>query len=102
MKVILAVSAFLMLQHAQACIGEAQFIAKVEGLQKLGKTCFVVINPASVKYYAENITCPLYLDEVVQSGVAIGMKDEETCNYNVGAEISGVIVKSQDGTLSLE
>ena len=104
MKMLFPVLALLAFNQAQACIGEAQIIARVTGLQKLGNTCFAQVDTSSIRFYAENITCPLDQYEVVQSGIQIGMKSQEseTCVYNVGDELSGVVYKTEDGQLHLE
>ena len=91
------------MQIAQACVGEAQIIARVTGTQLMGSNgCFVAVTPDSVRFFAPNMTCPLELSEVLQSGIEVGVRTEEYCSYNVGDEISGVVTKSQDGQLTLE
>ena len=104
MKMLIPVLAFLAFNQAHACLGEAQIIARVTGLQKLGNACFAAVESSSIRFYAENMTCPLDQAEVIQSGIQIGMKnqDSQTCTYNVGDELSGVVYKTQDGQLYLE
>jgi hypothetical protein len=86
---------------AHACLGEAQVIAKVASVQTFEDygTCFVALKEA--RHFAENGTCPLYLEEINASGIQFQMVNEQ-CPLKAGDELSGVVVRTQDGTLILE
>ena len=102
MKLILPLLFLILAQPASACIGEAQIIARVSGVQLLGTTCFAQIDPTAVKFYSANGACPLALTEILQSGVDVGLRTEDTCSMAAGDTLSGLVVKDQGGQLTLE
>lgn len=87
---------------AMACTGEAQIIAKVSATEKTMISCKAKVDSASIRFFAENATCPLDIDEVLVQGIEVGLKDGHDCRYDVGSEISGVVVKDNAGRLVLE
>lgn len=104
MKSLLLIASFLLANVASAsCIGEAQFIAKVGQISK--KTmydCVVKLDETSVTHYRESIVCPLDLSEVLETGISVGLINGHDCAYSTGDQISGVVVKKDDGTLILD
>jgi hypothetical protein len=97
LTVMMAVNAFANTN----CLGEAQIIAKVAGIQK--KTllnCRVQVGAVST--YNMNQNCPLDIDEVLSYGVEVGLKDGHDCALNSGDILTGIIVKDSAGRLVLE
>ncbi len=87
---------------ALACTGEAQIIAKVGSIEKTMTSCTARLDSSSIRFYAENGTCPLDIDEVLAQGIEVGLKDGHDCRFDVGSELSGVLVKNSAGRLVLE
>ena len=85
------------------CLGEAQIIAKVSTIaDKDSYDCKVNVDVGSIVQYNMNQTCPLDRDEVLSSGVAVGLVNGHDCALSAGDTITGVIVKTPWGTLVLE
>lgn len=104
MKAVAVIFSLLSLSLAvnasSTCLGEAQIIAKVESVQRNSATsCRVFVK--EISFYNENITCPLDLSEVSDSGIEIGMKNGHDCEYDSDT-ISGVLVKNKAGVIYLE
>lgn len=86
-----AIISLLMLSSVAAsanCLGEAQITAKV----KETKSCVATLDPQSIRHYAENITCPLSLPDVLNQGI-------QDCTLRAGDTVSGVIVLTEDGKI---
>lgn len=102
-KFILGLITVLSFQTALAqCLGEAQIIAKVKRVQKIGSACFAEIDSQSVSYFQPSGICPLDLGEVIRVGVKGEMITESQCSYKSGDEINGVLVLDQNGDITLE
>lgn len=89
MKTILA--SLLMLSSLSAnaaCLGEAQVIAKV----KEAKACKATLDVRSVRHFAENLTCPLTLTDILNQGI-------QDCTLREGDEVNGVLVLTDDGKI---
>jgi hypothetical protein len=98
MKSFILAAALIVTQStfANACIGEAQFIARVAKVSAVTQAgCLVAIS--SFKMYNVNQTCPLDISEAVSRDISVG-----NCPYKVGDEISGIIVVNENGHLILE
>lgn len=98
MKSFILTAALIVTQSAlaNACIGEAQFIARVAQVSPASQAgCLVQIS--AVKMYNENQTCPLDIDEAMNRPIAV-----KSCSYKAGDEISGIIVVNENGDLVLE
>lgn len=108
MKLSLLLSSLLICSFAPAssyCFGEAQIIGKVISVKRTDYgVCFAYINEESVKLYTPNATCPLPFEQFKYAGIKNKMLDGETqeCEYMVGDEISGVVVRSRDEYVTLE
>lgn len=97
---LIALSAQL---SSAACLGEAQFIAKVESVSyKADETCVVMIASSSIERYNESMVCPLDLSEVLNAGVEVTSQNGHMCSYSAGQDISGVLVKDASGRITLE
>lgn len=89
MKSVLA--SLLMLSSLSAnadCLGEAQVIAKV----KEAKACKATLDVQSVRHYAENLTCPLSLTDVLNQGI-------QDCTLREGDDVNGILVLTNDGKI---
>lgn len=98
MKAFILTAALIVTQStfANACIGEAQFIARVAKVSAVTQAgCLITIG--AVKMYNENQTCPLDISDAVSRGIAV-----KNCSYKAGDEISGIIVVNENGDLLLE
>ena len=94
---------FAMAQNQQACQQEAQIIAKIGSYDTDSLTyCVAKIDPKSIVQYNVNQLCPLDLDEVLQQGIEYGLNHGHDCEVPVGADISGVLVKTRSGAIILE
>jgi len=105
MKILFfAVITLLSFQSAYSqCLGEAQIIAKVKGVQFLGSNvCYAEIDLQSVRFYQASGICPLDLSEVIRAGVKGTMYGEFSCSYNTGDEVNGVLVLDRNGDITLE
>ena len=102
-KFILGLITVLSFQSALAqCLGEAQIIAKVKGIQEMGSACYAEIDTATVRFYQPSGVCPLDLGEVIRVGVKGEMVTEFQCSYKAGDEINGVLVLDRNGDIILE
>ncbi len=101
---ILAISLMVSTGYAApVCEGEAQIIAKVGPIKsKTMLSCVVEIDASSIQLYNMSGVCPLDIDEVLATGVSVGLKDGHDCALSEGDVISGVIVKKPWGILVLE
>ena len=97
MKLVVLLSVFLSGAMAQACLGEAQIIAKLSSVQQTPTACVAKISGKNVSFYSENMICPLDLVDVEKTVVVLGA----TCVNQAGDEVSGVIAKTSDGSLVL-
>lgn len=78
-----------------SCLGEAQIIAKVSKIKKHTiMECVVEIEPASITHYNMNQLCPLDIDEVLATGINVGIKDGHDCTHNAGDTLTGILVKT--------
>ncbi len=104
MKQLLLIPALLMFsQLSMACLGEAEIMAAVQMVQPINsESCFVAINPNSVRFYSENQTCRLSLEEVLQGTVSIKATSNGTCPIHPGGEIGGILIKDATGKISLQ
>ena len=85
------------------CLGEAQIIAQVSKVKKHTiMECVVEIDTATIVHYNMNLMCPLDIDEVLATGVNVGIKDGHDCSHNAGDKISGILVKKPWGIIVLE
>ncbi|MES2802187.1 MAG: hypothetical protein V4654_06815 [Bdellovibrionota bacterium] len=102
MKSLIIIASILLASVlAQAsCLGEAQIIATVGG-KKSDAMTFCRVMVSSVSFYAENVTCPLDVSEVMAKGIEIGLKNGHDCELESNT-ISGVIVKNQAGIIYLK
>lgn len=102
-KFILGLITVLSFQTALAqCLGEAQIIAKVKGIQELGSACYAEIDTESLRFYQPSGVCPLHLEEVLHFGVKGEMVTEFQCSYKVGDEINGILFLDRNGDIILE
>ena len=62
-------------------------------------SCRIFISDA--RHYNMNELCPLRYIEVFNKGIEIGVRAGGVCEYSV-AEISGVVAKNQNGSISLD
>jgi hypothetical protein len=79
--------------ETKTCQQEAQFISKVKSLTKDYTGCVVKIDLNNTKIYNPSMVCPLEIEEVVAEGIQVGLRDGHDCAFDVGDEISGVIVR---------
>lgn len=63
---------------------EAQIIAKVVAVD--AASCKIKVG--SIKFYADNQLCPLFLDEVVTSEIG------NACAAKVGEDVSGILIRN--------
>lgn len=95
------INSFTLQAYSQTCLGEAQFIAKVESVQKLNEnSCLVKL--ADISQYRPSMVCPLSYSLAQTAGVLVGMSSQQACLYQVGQEISGILVLNADGSLILD
>ncbi len=86
-----AIISLLMLSSVTAsarCLGEGRISAKV----KATKSCVATLDPQSIRHYAENITCPLSLADVLNEGI-------QDCTLRADDTVDGVIVLTDDGKI---
>jgi hypothetical protein len=102
MKIIMAALIAFTAQASMAeCLGEAQFVAKVESVKQTAAGCLATLSIDSITHYNESLVCSLDLTEVLQKGIEVGNVNQ-SCSYEAGQDISGVLVKNADGTISLD
>lgn len=102
-KLILGLITVLSFQNAFAqCLGEAQIIAQVKGVQELGSACYAEIDSQTVRFFQPSGVCPLDLGEVIRVGVKGEMITEFQCSYKTGDEINGILVLDRNGDITLE
>lgn len=92
--IILSIFAF----NSYACVGEAQLIAKVASVKTQEQSCKVMIKDMS--FYLVSQVCPLFASEVTYEGLTFDKVDCEA--LEVGESISGVAVRLEDGSITLE
>jgi hypothetical protein len=104
MKTLVAIMTLISLNVASAdCLREAQIIAKVETSTKTSmNSCLVTVAADTVRHYSASRLCPLDLNDIIQAGIEVEMNDDQTCAYEVGQDISGVVVQNNDGSVSLD
>lgn len=96
MKYLSIVLSLLLTPAAQACLGEAQIIAKVSQVHMVGPSCHVVIEAHQISHFSENMMCPLMVTDILNQGVFV-----THCRLNAGDSISGVVAKEANGNLTL-
>lgn len=100
--VIAALFSLLSTSAIAACLGEAQIIAKVQTNAKSLSRCVAIIDATTIVQYNENTVCPLDISEVLEKGVEVGLQNGHDCRIEAGDFISGVLVKTQAGSIVLE
>ena len=83
-----------------SCSPEAQIIAKVYQAEKtsLG-SC--VVHVSEIKMFNPNQTCRLEIKELT-NGIEVGMKSGHDCAYEIGDDLSGVLIKNSAGIIHLQ
>lgn len=99
--VIFSLLSLTLAANAQStCLGEAQIIAKVAGVETDSLTyCRVMVK--EVSFYNESMVCPLDLSEVMDQGIEIGLKNGHDCDAGSDT-ISGVLVKTKRGDIIID
>ncbi len=95
---LIFILSFAPLVSQATCLGEAQIIAKVESVNS---QCVVMINPASVRFYAESGVCPLDLSDVLHEGVYVDSFNNN-CSLKAGDVITGVLVRTNNSQIILD
>ncbi len=104
MKISLVIICLLAAQISNAnCLGEAQIIAKVGGIHsKSLSSCKVFIDTSSIVVYNENLLCPLDINQILELGIEVGLKNGHDCAMDNGDAINGVLYIKYPGQIVLE
>ncbi len=103
MRLALIITSLLVGSAAFAnCLGEAQIISKVTGINKTLASCQAQVTAQSVSFYQENQLCPLLLEDVVNTAVEVGLNKDGHCQLNIGDTLTGILVLKADGTIVIE
>lgn len=105
MKTILALSLLVIgsLSYAKSseCQQEAQIIAQVKAVES--KSLYgCTVSVTDIKLYNESQVCALFLDDVLASGVEVGLKNGHDCRLEAGDMLTGILFKNADGVIILE
>ncbi len=102
MKKLFLVTLVLLSLDALSCTQSAQFIAKLSYIKKTYKGCSVYIQSKDLEQLNPSHVCPLVPGEVIDAEIKILSNKDYYCSLENGDFISGVLVKIEDGTLTIE
>jgi hypothetical protein len=87
-SIIISLLMLSSISASATCLGEAQIVAKV----KETKACKATLDEQNIRHFAENMTCPLSLPEILHEGI-------QDCTLRAGDTVSGVLVVTEDGKI---
>ena len=100
-------TSLLALSQAQACLGEAQIVAKVVATEALPKTqkfaagCRVFIAQKDVSFFAVNQLCLLGMGQIVEQGIVFDLTQDGQCPLQAGETVGGILSLGQDGRIRI-
>lgn len=85
-----------------ACPQEAQFTATVSSKLIKGNSCELYIQAKDFENFNPSLVCPLHFSEVVDTAISFNNSNSYYCELEEGDMLSGVLVKTQEGLLTID
>lgn len=85
---------------SMACQPEAQIISKVgKVLNKDYSGCVVSVDLNQTSHFQSSQVCPLQIEDVLSSGVKVGLKNGHDCQLEAGDDLTGILVQTNNGII---
>lgn len=102
MKNVISVLFLLATVNAFACQPSAQFIGTITSIYSNQDSCNIVINAQDVEQFNPSYVCPLFPGEAIGTPITITNNKEYYCSLSEGDFVSGVLVKTESGLVTIE